>query len=575
MSSDQQPLRIAGWERGIGESPHLGLGVIRNADIESFPGAVKVAMVPRTSFNKINTVTFTVVASTDICTASGTIEANGANFVGAAVYFTTTGTLPAGLSTGTVYFLIKVTTDTFKVAVSYKNSIGSAAGTQIDITDTGTGTHTMVQLAIGTIRHIIEDPRNNDVYMLDSNGRVWFAGSSTSTAYLLHNSAIENVTGALTNASGQGLSISPFSSTSKTFLFVFRNALVDVIDVFGTTAQEALSWTNGWQSLNAGAGDGTSHLAIKAQDQGIYFCDVRYVGSIIEVAGQTFDPATGSTFTYNNQALDLPPQEVAQCIEELGVDLLVGGNIFNKIYPWDRISDSFRLPLTVPEVSIKRLRNMGSVVYVLAGSVGNIYTTQGTYIKFFRRVPFYITNNSYSLVTNPITWGDIIAVNGALVIGLAAQTAAASGTYRLYPDGRLIHDNTPSTGGTNVTALWSKNNLYIMGYSGGADNFGGLAQYSASLPTIVQSGFMRVGTKTHKGTLSEIEVQLATPATSGSLRVSYRVDKSSSFTTIETYTMDSSAISFKSDLGLIDVESIQIQVEMHGDMEILEVVLYP
>ena len=59
------------------------------------------------------------------------------------VRFTTTTTLPTGLSTGTDYFIIKVSDTTCRVATSRANAI---AGTAIAYTDAGTGTHT-VQLA--------------------------------------------------------------------------------------------------------------------------------------------------------------------------------------------------------------------------------------------------------------------------------------------------------------------------------------------------------------------------------------------------------------------------------------------
>lgn len=57
------------------------------------------------------------------------------------VRFTTTGTLPTGLSTGTDYYVIYWTEGTCKLASSYANAV---AGTAISITSgTGSGTHTM------------------------------------------------------------------------------------------------------------------------------------------------------------------------------------------------------------------------------------------------------------------------------------------------------------------------------------------------------------------------------------------------------------------------------------------------
>lgn len=59
---------------------------------------------------------------------------------GTRVQLTTTTTLPAGLSLATDYYVIKVTDTTCKFATSYANAI---AGTAVDITDAGTGTHTI------------------------------------------------------------------------------------------------------------------------------------------------------------------------------------------------------------------------------------------------------------------------------------------------------------------------------------------------------------------------------------------------------------------------------------------------
>jgi hypothetical protein len=53
---------------------------------------------------------------------------------------TTSGTLPAGLATATDYYAIRLSNTTFKLATSYANSI---AGTAINITSTGSGTHTV------------------------------------------------------------------------------------------------------------------------------------------------------------------------------------------------------------------------------------------------------------------------------------------------------------------------------------------------------------------------------------------------------------------------------------------------
>lgn len=84
--------------------------------------------------------TFTADAGTDICTWTSTANIPSNVLTGTRVRLTTSGTLPAGLATATDYYVIRVSNTTFELATSYANSI---AGTAIDITDAGTGTHTV------------------------------------------------------------------------------------------------------------------------------------------------------------------------------------------------------------------------------------------------------------------------------------------------------------------------------------------------------------------------------------------------------------------------------------------------
>lgn len=78
---------------------------------------------------------FTADDSTDLIT----VGSDHGLVVGRIVRFTTTDTLPAGLALLTDYFVIAVTPTTISVSL-YPN------GTAVDITDTGTGTHTATEV---------------------------------------------------------------------------------------------------------------------------------------------------------------------------------------------------------------------------------------------------------------------------------------------------------------------------------------------------------------------------------------------------------------------------------------------
>lgn len=83
--------------------------------------------------------TFTVDAGTDTLTATGHNFTNGTQ-----VKVSSTTTLPAPLVAGTTYYVINTATNTLKLSAT-------SGGSAIDITSTGTGTHTVedVRLNVG------------------------------------------------------------------------------------------------------------------------------------------------------------------------------------------------------------------------------------------------------------------------------------------------------------------------------------------------------------------------------------------------------------------------------------------
>jgi hypothetical protein len=86
--------------------------------------------------------TFTA-ATSDICTYTSTVNRPANILTGTRVRVSTTTTLPAGLAAATDYYVIRLSDTTFSLATSYANAI---AATAIDITSTGTGTHTVAWL---------------------------------------------------------------------------------------------------------------------------------------------------------------------------------------------------------------------------------------------------------------------------------------------------------------------------------------------------------------------------------------------------------------------------------------------
>jgi hypothetical protein len=94
--------------------------------------------------------TFTTV---DQAQETATVTAHG-YATGRKGQLTTSGTLPTGLSLATDYFIIAVDANTVKFATSLANAL---AGTPVNLTGAGTGTHTFTPTALaGGIVNIYE-----------------------------------------------------------------------------------------------------------------------------------------------------------------------------------------------------------------------------------------------------------------------------------------------------------------------------------------------------------------------------------------------------------------------------------
>lgn len=553
------------WADGTSDSPHVAgmMSLLKNVEIDSFAGAVRGGKKPETAFHTAYSSTFTANTN-DTCTSTATVP-NTAT----CVQLTTSGTLPAGLSLATNYFIIKLSSTTFKLATTIALA---NAGMVVAITDTGTGTHTVATVDPGTAWHIVRDPRTGTKFLIDSNGVVWYSEGSL---YL-----VLSTNTAKTNAAGNGLTIFRVSDGSATYLFAFRNKAIDVINVYGDSNKQTPVWVYGWNPstggsgatvMNTDAGTANSHHAIVGQDNIIYYTDDRYIGSIAEIAGQVFAPGTTSTYTYSSQALDLPLGSLAYWLEQLGVNIIISVSNDSFLYPWDRSSDSYGLPIPIGEWGGNKMKNIGNVVYVLAGSKGNIYWTQGTYCRLFKYLPTYLTSNVTTVTSSIVTWGGIAAAGGKLLVGVGANSGQ-SGVYMATPDGKVTIDNYPSTGQANVTAIYADNDFYDMGYAGGADN-NSYSQRYTSCECIIQSELFRVGDKTTKATLSTAEVQIAT-GLSGNVRIGYRTNTTGAFTTIATFTTAGGTTSYEQDIGLTNLENVQFQVEYGNGLDLLEVNFY-
>lgn len=569
----QEPeLVIDGWEDGIATSPEAGVN-IRNCNIESVPATVRPNWRSNLSSIAQFSYTFTANAATDTLTLSGA----GSTIINMnlqAVQLTTTGTLPAGLSLATTYYMIitgGLGAGTYQLATTLPNANSATA---INITDAGSGVHTISNAAIpmGTINYMLNVPVTASgittfyQFAYDNAGKVWFYDSSQQWIFVDGNSQSNN--------SGNGLSYF-VSSGGTTYLFAIRNANIDVLNVSTFLSAYSPTWVTGYFALNTPSGFTGSHLALLAQDNKIYLCDSHYIDSISEKVGQNFDPNSSATFTNSSKALTLPSFSSAQCIETLATNILIGDKNSNFIYPWDKQSTNFTNPLRVAENDIWRLLNIDNTVYALCGTKGHVYSTAGYSFNRVTKISEYLSGGS-------VVWGGIEKISGCLVIGLTAVTTAAAGAYKLYTTvgtfagsiiGSLISDETPSIGATNPTAILaginstdnSPNEFYFMGYAGGIDLLDNTNKYS-NYESYVESDIVPIGTYAQQKTFNTLEYKLDFAPSAGSIQVFLRSNLNGNYTQLISDSGSDSCIGIVSQqfkAGVLqNAQWIQIKVAM-------------
>lgn len=582
-STDQKPLIINEFDQAIAPSPEKGHALLRNANIVDFPGAMKSNYKPSISIVVVTqqVCTFSNSGGVLLATSAATFpNIAGTNYDYAAVTFTNSGgALPTGISANTIYYLKRVTDTTFYITVSWETVNEGDPTEYIQFTDAGSGTNTAVPVAIGTINWLKKDLKTGYRFALDSNGRVWFningdLSSGASTFYLMVG-ALNNTT----TTQGNGLAIFT-NANADTFLFVFKQTVADcvIISNSGLVTSATPDWeTSILGSFTVGAAN-VDHYAFVSTNNLLYWTDGWAIGSFQEMAGKTFDPDDATTYTGLNTALSLPYYENSKCIEQINDHLYIGTTTSNRIYPWDRLAQAFDVPLFMPEIGVYRIKNTGNIAYILGGQKGNIYQTQGSYVSWVAKIPNYIINNAGTVVENPVTWGDMAVWLNSVIFGASVQTTGNSGLFRMFFDGRIIQENTPSTGSNQINALIAETDFYFMGYASNIDNFKDNSARYNNYECVFQSQLYEVGNAIEKAKFSRLEVSVANPNSGDHFRVKSRGDKTSVFADFGTpvnQTTDGATTLYTFDIGLIDIQNLQLQLEFDGSTEYIEIRLFP
>lgn len=353
--------------------------------------------------------------------------------------------------------------------------------------------------------------------ILDDAGQVFEASSITGTwNYLASNSTTTgaNATDSLTYWLG--------------YLFKTRGANIDYWN--GST------WVNGWGSITLNAT--APHFMYVGSDNVLYITNNNYLASVSltdPIHPTLFNPADGSTYAFAGDKLQLPVTDVALSIAEVGggstgnSTLLIGGSQ-NAIYPWDKRSITFTLPIYVGDAYIKRLVSVNQNAFIFPGNQqgrGRIYITNGSQADLYFKIPDFLFG-----VQDPyFVWGDAIFHRNNLLIGffVTANGGSVVGTAEVWAIDldtkafRSISSLTTNTGAASATALISTVSLSSPGFGyivGSSDN--GTHPHIAYSNTTVGTGtagittdLIPIGTFLVPQTLSQVEFKLRTALQSG------------------------------------------------------------
>lgn len=553
-------LVIDGFQGGVAESPYAGISDMRNVNITSVPGeaSVNFATSSVTLPGGANNVTSTSdAANTITVTLSGGFTLT--NGMGA----TFSGLDAVGVVTGTVYWIKNVSGAIFQIA---DNPFLSS---NIDITGNSTGTYSIPTMAKPINRATNFGGQALKYFIVDSNGRVWGYDSANASAFIW----LGNIT--LANANGNGLVV------YNNYLFSFRNSLIDYTIIGSLTNS---TWKYGWNPtdgsdgatgtfLNTGASTNNSHQAVQSyNDSKIYYCDAFHIGTFYQnQSATTFNPTDITSFSWTKSILDLPTNDIAQCLAELGSNLLIGGQLF-AIYPWDRIVRTagsagnlsvlsfYSTPILVAESFISKMVTVNTNTYILAGVRGRIYKTNGSQADFFKKVPDHISGT----VEPYFQWGDLNATKNQIYFGVSATTNAAGtnsqygGLWAIDLDTtalRLANKLSYATYAgiasviipiiiTSSSSTPAGTGLYI-GWDSGVSTFGvditTTAPYTTSVSTI-DSDLIPIGTFNKPRDLTQVEYRLSKPMVSGeSILVKTRLIFNTSDTGYTTTLTDTTA----------------------------------
>jgi len=279
------------------------------------------------------------------------------------------------------------------------------------------------------------------------------------------------------------------------------------------------------------------------------------------------------TVQFSNQRVNLPANETAQTMVEIGNTVLIGGTS-STIYPWNQVDATPSDFIELPEANVKTMVNVNNIAYIFAGNKGNIYISNGSVASLILKVPDYcagVPGTPLTYIEPVYTWGDADYVRGRVYFSILDQTSTKAGNcggvWSFVPSQNidpnqdigmaLRLENQNSYGDydgycnliianqeQNVTSpqYWT---MWQDSYSTGTSSFG--IDGTGTTPVtqyMFETDLLPVGTFLEKGTFQQLEYKLTTPLASGdSIQLYYRTNSTEAWTSFGSATTETGTVS--------------------------------
>lgn len=280
--------------------------------------------------------------------------------------------------------------------------------------------------------------------------------------------------------------------------------------------------------------------------------------------GNTGANGTTPTLQLSTQRLNLPANDTAQCMVEIGNTVLIGA-VSNNIYPWNQIDATPSDFIALPENDVKVMVNVNNMAYIFAGNKGNIYVSNGSVASLALKVPDYcagVPGTPLTYIEPVFYWGDAAFLRGRVYFSILDQTATKAGNcggiWSFIPSQNidpsqevglsLRLENQQSYGDYDgVATIIIPNQIQTVtspqywaawqdSYSTGTSAFG--IDYTGTVPVttyVVETDLIPTGTLLAKNTFTQLEYKLSTPLASGdSVQLFWRINATDAWTSAGT-----------------------------------------